>query len=240
MNTNTIVNVIIGAIALAALIIGIINLCTRTKENIDTQVIALKGLKPYTTDLESLSISDTIEQWLSDRGVTFDSGVNINKQLNCTDAKFSSVTTTGAGDFGTITATGTGSFGSVSSTGNVTAKGSGSFGSVSSTGNVTAKGSGTFSIVNTDRIVSLTSQGASAISLSQKLISLENYKSNGMIRAMCWGNSSVNPLCTDSKQILAQAQDHGAGWDQIGTIPGCNKTQTMSAAYHNGQGPQGS
>ena len=223
MNTNTIVNVIIGAIALAALIIGIINLCTRTKENIDTQVIALKGLKPYTTDLESLSISDTIEQWLSDRGVTFDSGVNINKQLNCTDAKFSSVTTTGAGDFGTITATGTGSFGSVSST-----------------GNVTAKGSGTFSIVNTDRIVSLTSQGASAISLSQKLISLENYKSNGMIRAMCWGNSSVNPLCTDSKQILAQAQDHGAGWDQIGTIPGCNKTQTMSAAYHNGQGPQGS
>ena len=223
MNTNTIVNVIIGAIALAALIIGIINLCTRTKENIDTQVIALKGLKPYTTDLESLSISDTIEQWLSDRGVTFDSGVNINKQFNCTDAKFSSVTTTGAGDFGTITATGTGSFGSVSST-----------------GNVTAKGSGTFSIVNTDRIVSLTSQGASAISLSQQLISLENYKSNGMIRAMCWGNSSVNPLCTDSKQILAQAQDHGAGWDQIGTIPGCNKTQTMSAAYHNGQGPQGS
>tara|TARA_Y100000385_G_scaffold291618_1_gene370820 strand:+ start:1664 stop:2368 length:705 start_codon:yes stop_codon:yes gene_type:complete len=233
MNSNTIVNVIIGAIALAALIIGIINLCTRTKENIDTQVIALKGLKPYTTDLESLSISDTIEQWLSDRGVTFDSGVNINKPLNCTDAKFSSVTSTGAGDFGAITATGAGSFGSVSSTG------TGSFGDVTTTGNVTATGSGTFTIVNTDRIVSLAGPGDSAISLSAQLISLENYKSNGMIRAMCWGESSVSPLCTDREQTLATASDHGSGWDGIGTIPGCNKTQTMSAAYTNGQGPRG-
>ena len=243
MNLNKTLNVIVGTIALAALVIGIINLCKSNKENVDTQFIALKSLKPLKTDLETLSISDTIEKWMADRGVTFDSGVNINKPLNCTDAKFSSVTSTGAGSFGTINATGAGSFGSVASAG------TGSFGAVTSAGAVTAQGVGAFSEVTapvasiplnyTDRIVSLTAKGDSSISLSQQLISLENNKSNGMIRAMCYDESSVSSYCTGMVNVLAKASDFGTGWPEVGAIPNCLKTDTMSAAYTNGQGPRG-
>ncbi len=244
MNLNTILNAVIGTIALAALVIGIINFCKCNKENVDTQFIALRSLKPYRTDLESLSVSDTIEQWLSDRGITFDTGVNIKKPLNCTDATFSSVTSTGAGNFGTtITAAGAGNFG-----GGVSSTGTGSFGAVTTTGAVTAQGVGAFSEVTapvvsapvnyTDRIVSLTAKGDSAISLSQQLISLENYKSNGMIRAMCYDASSSGN-CTGRVAVLATASDHGTGWDEVGVVPNCLKTDTMSAAYTNGQGPKG-
>ena len=242
MNLNTILNVVIGTIALAALVIGILNLCKCNKENVDTQFLALKSRKPHGTELESLSVSDTIEQWLSDRGITFDTGVNIKKPLNCADAKFSSVAATGTGNFGDMTVTGTGSFGT-GSFGNISSSGTGSFETVTATG-MHVSGTGMFSdlhaaVVNADQIASLTSAGDSKIFLSSQLISLENYKSNGMIRAMCYDASSTSGYCTSRVATLATASDHGNLWDEVGAVRDCLKPDTMSAAYPNGQGPQG-
>ena len=75
MNTNMIVTILFGLVSISALCLSILSLCRSNKERIDTQYIAT--VSKTNPKLYSTSISDSIENWLSDRQVTFDGNNNV-------------------------------------------------------------------------------------------------------------------------------------------------------------------
>ena len=151
-----IINILVGIVSITALCLSIISLCRSSKEKLDAQYIAADSTNASNPRLYTESFSTSIENWLNDKKVTFDtSGVNFGNAVNITgalstqgDIKGTSVTSTGPlngsslgiGTHSSVDSNGTASFSNVTTSNLTVANSANVKGTVSSVGLITAPG----------------------------------------------------------------------------------------------------